>query len=293
MRKPSPIVPIAVAAALVIAGVGAAALGRTRLSPLRYFPQTGRVLTDPFLTYFNDHGGSDVLGYPLTDAYTGPDGRLVQTFQRVQLALTVRGVEPSPLNQLLRLSQEPPGGQVAPELAGMYKSLGGETFFGATLGDARQESGLLVQDFERARLIRDPGGRVRLADLGEMVLAVFPPAAEGQAEFAPRGTPTPPPAIIASASVERTAVAQGGQQTIYLLVEDDGSRPVAGARSLAVLRYNGATAEVEMPPTDASGVASARFIAPPAPPGSRVTVQMNILVGEVFLTVETTYFQWW
>jgi hypothetical protein len=40
-------------------------------------------------------------------------------------------------------------------------------------------------------------------------------------------------------------------------------------------------------------VASASFLAPPAAAGSRVTVQMNVLVGEVFLTIETTYFQWW
>lgn len=293
MKKPGPILPIVLAAALVMVGVGAAALGRTRLAPLRYFPETGHLLTDPFLSYFNDHGGAEMLGYPLTDAYTGPDGALVQTFQNIQLALTVRGVRSSPLNRLLRLSQEQPGGQVAPELAETYNSLGGDAFFGAPLGAAHQENGLLVQDFERARLIRDSDGRVRLADLGAMYLAVFPVAAQGQAEFAIRGTPTPPPAIVASASVEHTAVAQGGEQTIYLLVEDGHGGSVAGARSLAVLRYGSATAEVGMPPTDASGVASARFIAPPAPSGSRVTVRMNVLVGEVFLTVETTYFQWW
>lgn len=293
MRKRSPVLPILIAAALVIAGVGAAALGRTRLSPLRYFPETGHLLSEPFLSYFNQHGGAEALGPPLTDPYSGPDGTLVQTFQRVQLALTVHGVEPSPLNRLLRLNQEPPGGEIAPEMADTYQALGGEAFFGAPLGDARQENGLLVQDFERARLIRDGDGRVRLADLGEMYLAVFPAVAQGQAELAVRGTPAKPPAIVASASVEHTAVAQGGEQTIYLVVEDDQGGPVAGARSLAVLRYNGATAEIEMPPTNASGVASASFIAPPASSGSRVTVQMNVLVGELFLTVETTYFQWW
>jgi hypothetical protein len=126
-----------------------------------------------------------------------------------------------------------------------------------------------------------------------MYLAVFPAPPQGQAGIGLRGTPTPPPAIVASVSVENPAVGQGGQQTIYLLVEDDQDRPISGARSLAVLRYGGATAEIEMPPTDASGVANARFLAPPASSGTRVTVQLNVLVGEVFLTVETTYFQWW
>jgi hypothetical protein len=293
MRKVNPVIPILAAAALVIAGVGAAAFSRGRLTPLRYFPETGRLLSDPFLAYFDQHGGLETFGYPLTDPYSLPGGTLVQTFQRAQIALTVRGVELAPINRTLRIGQERPGEPVAPEFASIHQALGGEAFFGPPFGEAHQENGSLVQDFERARLTRDAGGAARLADLGVMVVAVSPPPQAGQASIGLRGTPTPPPAVRASVSVEQPAVGQAGRQTIYLLVEDDRGQPIPAARSLAVLRYGAATAEVEMPYTDDSGIASASFLAPAAPPGSRVIVQMNVLVGEVFLTVDTTYFQWW
>lgn len=293
MRKINPAIPLVIAAALVIAGVGAAALSRGQITPIRYFPETGHLLSDPFLSYFDQHGGQATLGLPLTDAYTLPDGTLAQTFQRAQLVMTARGIRPGPLSQLLKLGTAKTGSAVAPEFAAEYKALGGEDFFGPPFGDAHQENGLLVQDFERARLTVDAQGRVRLADLGELYLSIYPPPPQGQAEIRLRGTPTPPPAIQASASVERPTVAQGSEQTIYLLVEDTAGKPVEGARSVAMLRYNTGTAEVEMPPTDASGVASARFLAPPASPGSRVIVQMHVLVGEAYITVETTYFQWW
>lgn len=293
MRKINPIIPIAVAAALVMAGVGATALGRTRLSPVRYFPETARLLSDPFLTYFDQHGGLKTFGYPLTDPYPLTDGTTVQTFQRAQMEITVRGVELSPLSRMLKIGGEQPDANIAPELASVYQSLGGEAFFGIPFGEAHLENGVLVQDFERARLIGDSNGSVRLADLGSMALAAFPPPPEGQAAIGLRGTPAPPPSVRASVSVAQPAVGQTGKQTIYLLVEDDRGEPISGARSLAVLRYGLATAEVEMPYTDASGVASASFLAPEAPPGSRVIVQMNVLAGEIFLKVETTYFQWW
>lgn len=293
MRKANPIIPILAAAALVIAGVGAVALSRGRLTPLRYFPETGRLLSDPFLAYFDQHGGQATFGYPLTDPYSLPDGTLVQTFQRAQIALTVRGVELAPINRELRIGHELPGAPVAPEFTSIYQTLGGEAFFGVPFGEAHLENGDLVQDFERARLTRDASGAAHLTDLGVMVLAVFPPPQEGQAAFGLRGTPAPPPAVRASVSVDQPAVGQAGRQTIYLLVEDDRGRPVPGVRSLAVLRYGAATAEVEMSYTDDRGIASASFLAPAAPPGSRVIVQMNVLVGEIFLTVDTTYFQWW
>lgn len=106
-------------------------------------------------------------------------------------------------------------------------------------------------------------------------------------------TPSPPLSVVASASVEHSTIAQGGTQTIYLFAKDDHGRPIAGARSLAVLRYGGATAEISMPLTDANGVASTSFIAPAASSGYLVTVRIQVLVGEKPLTVETVFIQWW
>jgi hypothetical protein len=285
--------PIVIAAVLAAAGIGAAALARPRLTPLRYFPETNHLLSDPFLGYFDQHGGLETFGYPLTETYDLADGTLVQTFQHAQLALTVRGVELSPLGHLLRLGDGQTTDRVAAEFADTYHRLGGEAFFGPALGEVHLENGTLIQDFERARLAKDAFGDVRLADLGRVYLAAFPPPEMGQAAFGLRGTPMPPPAVRANVSVEQPTIGQGGRQTIYLLTEDAQGKPIPAAQSLAVLHYGSATAEVELPPTGANGLASATFIAPPAQPGSKVIVQMNVLVGDIFISVETTYFQWW
>lgn len=293
MRKIHPVLLIAAAAALGLAGVVAAALGRSQLVPMRYFPESGHLLTEPFISYFDQHGGLETFGYPLTDAYNLPDSTLVQTFQNAQIQLTVRGVELGPLGLLLRLGSTETGATVAPELAGTYQSLGGEAFLGAPLGQARSENGVLTQDFERARLVRDASGRVHLAGLGLAYLTAYPPPQMGQAAIGLRGTPGPPPAVQASVSVAQPTIGQGDKQTIYVLVEDTHGQAISGARSLAVLHYGRATAEVALPATDADGLANARFVAPPAEPGSMVIVQINVLVGDIFLTVDTTYFQWW
>src|SRR5262245_32311599 len=142
MRSRNPIIPIMIAAALVTAGVIVAAVSRTQLTPLRYFPETGHLLTDPFLTYFDEHGGVAVLGYPLTDPYNLPDGALAQTFQRVQLTMTVHGIELAPINRQLGLEQARPGATVAAEFVAYHKALGGEEFFGPVLAGPRTENGV-------------------------------------------------------------------------------------------------------------------------------------------------------
>ena len=77
---------------------------------------------------------------------------------------------------------------------------------------------MLVQDFERARLVSDPASGVHLANLGSVYVGAFPPPDAGQAAFGLRGTPLPPAGIRASVSVQRPTVGQGGQQVVYVVV---------------------------------------------------------------------------
>ncbi|MBX6343110.1 MAG: polysaccharide deacetylase family protein, partial [Thermomicrobiaceae bacterium] len=54
----------------------------------RLFPQTGHVVRDRFLYFWEDFGGLEVFGYPLTDAATDPvSGLTVQTFERARFEL--------------------------------------------------------------------------------------------------------------------------------------------------------------------------------------------------------------
>ncbi len=288
-------IPVIAAAALAVLAVAGFAVRQQVQTQIRYFPETGHIVREPLLEFFEEHGGISTFGYPLTEAYTDENGYLTQIFEHAMLQLTVRGVVLAPIGERLNLGSTAGGAAVAPVFAAYYRDRGGEGFFGPPLSQARSENGLLVQDFQRARLIRRETGEIMLADLGAVYLAVFPPpiSQQGQAAIRPQGTPLPPMQIRASVSVELPAVGQGEQQTIYLYVHDSTGRPVAGAHALAVLRYNDATAEVELLPTDENGLSRATFIVPPALPGTQVIVTMHVLTGETLLTVETAYFQWW
>jgi len=48
----------------------------------RYYPETGHSLKAGFLKFFDQHGGIDLFGYPLSEVAPGENGRLVQWFQR-------------------------------------------------------------------------------------------------------------------------------------------------------------------------------------------------------------------
>jgi hypothetical protein len=50
----------------------------------RYYPETGHTVSFAFLTYFDEHGGLDVFGYPITE-FLIERGYIVQYFQRACL----------------------------------------------------------------------------------------------------------------------------------------------------------------------------------------------------------------
>ena len=48
----------------------------------RYFPETGHTVALAFLAFYDNNGGLDVFGYPITEWGIEPNGRFVQYFQR-------------------------------------------------------------------------------------------------------------------------------------------------------------------------------------------------------------------
>jgi hypothetical protein len=49
-----------------------------------YFPETGHTVAYAFLDFFNENGGIDIFGYPITEMHF-EDGQIVQYFQRLKL----------------------------------------------------------------------------------------------------------------------------------------------------------------------------------------------------------------
>ena len=54
----------------------------------RYYSETGHTLAAEFVDYFDSHGGLELLGYPITDAFVDPwTGLLIQYTQNSRLEL--------------------------------------------------------------------------------------------------------------------------------------------------------------------------------------------------------------
>ena len=80
------------ALALLVCALGPAR-GSVYAASSRYFPETGKTVNDPFLSYWTGHGGLAQQGYPITDTYNeknDADGKtyLTQYFERARASST-------------------------------------------------------------------------------------------------------------------------------------------------------------------------------------------------------------
>ncbi len=165
-----------------------------------FFPETGHLVANDFLAFWQNHGGLAIFGYPLTDAQpaTAADGTTttVQTFERARMEQ--HGTGPVMLG-LLGRAVHPPDPAAAPikgaryfpetghNLNGGFREFweknGGLAIFGypiseempATIGDQTYN----VQYFERARFEYHPESlgtpwSITLSSLGQQVLQVQP-----------------------------------------------------------------------------------------------------------------------
>ncbi len=152
-----------------------------------FFPATGHRIAQPFLSYWQSHGGLEQFGYPLTGLLTEPDpqtgaGRLVQYFERNRLEIELAQAGNAGAVQLGRLGDEllrqrgidwmtlPTKSEAPPEctyvpvtqhqLCEPFKSYweqhGGLELHGLPLSEAFDENGFLVQYFERSRFEYHP-----------------------------------------------------------------------------------------------------------------------------------------
>ncbi|NJP05076.1 MAG: hypothetical protein HC837_05330 [Chloroflexaceae bacterium] len=146
-----------------------------------YFDETGHYLRGTFRDYWNEYGGLEMFGYPVTEEFVrNSDGRIVQYFERARFELrvengvgfvdlgnigtellTLRGITYPPVPPI----RDTPTSRYFPEtghtLQGAFKAFwdtkDGATFFGAPLSEPFLEifpDGVqrAVQYFERGRL---------------------------------------------------------------------------------------------------------------------------------------------
>jgi peptidoglycan/xylan/chitin deacetylase (PgdA/CDA1 family) len=165
----------------------------------RYFPETNHWLANGFLTYWEQFGGLDVFGYPLTDEIR-EHGTTVQYFERARFEYhpsaiperydVVLGLVGDALSKQAsqRLPFRPTMPNNNPECTfypptnhhlcygfrDYWQLHGGLLTFGYPLSEEFIENGVTVQYFERARLEYDPtnaADQIRVGRVGAELLA--------------------------------------------------------------------------------------------------------------------------
>jgi beta propeller repeat protein len=149
-----------------------------------YFPETGHTLGYGFKSFWQQHGGLPVFGYPLTEEFSEPDpasgrARTVQYFERFLLEYDPSEREPARQVKIARLGAEwladrlpprlPPvedeadrryfpetGHTLAAGFKHYWDSHDGLRLLGFPISEEMDEGGRTVQYFERGRLEYDP-----------------------------------------------------------------------------------------------------------------------------------------
>lgn len=216
-----------------------------------YFPRTGHHLTDEygFLTFWREHDGPALLGFPITEAIAAEGAAPLQYFEKGRLE-QVAGADGSPVVHTGNVAAEyvaalyrsfpprpdrPPakgevvvaetGHGVREPFVAFWQVAGGIDFFGAPMSEAFWErtgnSQRQVQYFQRARLERDPAmagtpQEILVSDLGRALaelngLNIAPIANWGAESFGPAAAAAPD--IAPLASVPEAAGAAAPQPT--------------------------------------------------------------------------------
>ena len=200
-----------------------------------YFAETGHTVKPPFLDFYLNHQNKWLLGYPITEALDH-EGWQVQYFQYTRLEVHPENkpdyfITVGWLGQLSHRTKPPIKHRAAPiyypetghtisgDFLSFFEAHGNTVQFGRPISEPFIEQGLVMQDFQSARLIWQPhlpvATRVQLEPIGETYFlssglplslldpipkppntvnftrSIQPPPEEATASLTLEGTPTP------------------------------------------------------------------------------------------------------
>lgn len=285
-----------------------------------YFPETGHVISGEFLRFYQAADNPLLLyGYPITDAFQDQiTGGTFQYFQRVRMELhtgepEALRVKLSPLGEFLYKPGQPlplpenfpscrtfpeTGFEVCYSFLEFFDKHGGVATFGYPISNFEIHDERTVQYFQMARFEWHPefptGNRVTLTDLGSRY---FEAHGENPIRLLARQGDHIPLATVIQLRVRAFPVepvaALKGQQTVYLVVQDQNLHPVQNATlTLTVTMPSGEQATYTAPPSNEKGIAFVTFPYAGAAPG---LAQINVLASFESLEAKTlTSFRlWW
>ena len=245
---------------------------------IQYFAQTGHNVQGEFLKFYNAATDPTTLyGYPITEEFTGKDGKHVQYFQRARFELHPELPEGQRVT-LTHIGRElyVPGTQLnvySPFACRLYTETnyavcfaflefldknGGVAQFGYPISPFEYHDGVIVQYFENARMEWQPskpeGQRVILTDLGRLY---FDKLGEDPGLLKPvTGNNL---AVVTSIQVRafawKAVTLANDQQLIFIIAQDQNGTPVNGATCSANVRWPDGRVESPASATNSNGVA--------------------------------------
>jgi hypothetical protein len=288
----------------------------------RYFPETGHTVRGDFLAFFDERGGLEIFGFPITDEFVDPrTGLVVQYFQQARFERHPKNKPPYQVqlgllgSQLLAERQPPlrvgranasatPNCRFFPETGHnlcysfleFYDANGGLDLYGYPVTEIIQENGRFVQYFQRARMEWHPerpsGQKVQLGRLGRVYYDLLG-LDLGQTSDANSATLVQITSLTLHASVETPITGQGSRQTVFVYVVDQGDRPVTGAQVTVIAHLPEGDLAFQLAATDGTGTTSVTFDIGQATPGTMILLDVTAVAGAVAGETRTSFLPWW
>jgi hypothetical protein len=295
--------------------------GDSASQDLRYFSETGHSVSGEFLkTYISATNPELIYGYPITEAFERDFG-FIQYFERARFELRPENppelrVVITQLGLLLHETSyalpEPgsiPGCRYFPEshfricydFLEFFEANGGAAQFGYPISNYEIRNGLMVQNFQRARLEWHPelpsGEQILPADLGKeyftlmnenpvRLLSVQPPGIAGDTHGA----------LVTELQLrgffENSVTHSNGEQTAFIILQDQKVDGVPDAKiTLEIQGSDGNTLETVELTTNKYGFIEHTFSFNDQPPG-RAKVKITAEYENLRETSNSSFWIW-
>jgi len=285
---------------------------RAQTADMQYFPETGHYVRGTFLQFYEAARNPKlVYGYPITEQILSKDGKTVQYFQRARFELTspqrvqltplgtftYQPKSPLPINSTTGCESYPTGYRVCFTFLDFYKANGGPAQFGKPISHFESYEGLIVQYFEGARFEwranRPAENWVVISDLGRIY---FDRQGEDPAHLKPvpplDATINPVLSLKIRAFISKAVTLKSGEQTVFVIVQDQTSQAVSGATVKAVIHLpDGSNLEQEGT-TNTSGIARLPFNFKDQKAGELVPIVVHVSYQNLSGTTTTSFRIW-
>jgi hypothetical protein len=277
---------------------------------VQFFAETGHSVRGLFLQFYA--AAKDPLlyfGYPITEQMVSKDGKAVQYFQRarfelagnqsIQLTplgtLTYKPKGPWSINNPNACEMYPTGYSVCLSFLEFYKAHGGPKQFGNPISPFDSSDNLIVQYFEYTRL--EWRGDRKMVVIAELGRSYFDQLKEDPAQLKPIDQPdatiNPVLSIKVRAFVLKAVMLQSGQQTVYIIVQNQTSKPVPDALGKALVKFTDGTSQEYAFTTNALGIAQITFNFKDQASGELVPIEIAVDFQSLHGTAKTSFRIWY